>query len=303
MPYDLRRRQGRDDLRTLVARRLAADRADEARERLARAAASQEPMLEAGSLRGRADHADIGRVAPPERRIGKTIIERVALGEDNKSRACRCLGDQRLGVVDLLERDRIRERRGGRIAIVDQRRRHGQERQRLRQSKSHMAGTEEQSMRPRDRLSGLDLRKGGQLGISGSSQEQLHSSTAALAEMRAERQIEPSFAGSRSDHLPRHIDRVEFELPAADRAMAGIERHQHDGAGLARGRAFGTHHRNEDRRFARRQRRAQMGGKEAHATPSPKRADAAGSRLAFISSTASSTRSGVAGASRRGQKR
>src|ERR1700730_2727819 len=45
-PHDLRRRQGRDHLRALVACRLAADRADEAIERLARPAACEEQALE-----------------------------------------------------------------------------------------------------------------------------------------------------------------------------------------------------------------------------------------------------------------
>lgn len=89
--------------------------------------------------------------------------------------------------------------------------------------------------------------------------------------------------------MPGEIDAVEFELPSADGSGDGATADSHAGSGLAWRRAFRRLDPDEDDAFM--PMRDEEGG-EAHEAAS-----------ALTRSTASSTRSGVAGASRRGQIR
>jgi hypothetical protein len=92
--------------------------------------------------------------------------------------------------------------------------------------------------------------------------------------------------------LPRLVDRHEFELAAADRAETRCRGDQHPRALLARRRAFRLGDLDEGRN-----RRGVEEGAEAIGVRGHGRLAAS----AFSRSTAISTRSGVAGASRRGQ--
>ena len=63
-----------------------------------RPAALQEMRLEPRPLRRRADHAGIGRVAPPQSRLRKAVIERVAVRQNDEGGAGRGLRDSLGGV-------------------------------------------------------------------------------------------------------------------------------------------------------------------------------------------------------------
>ncbi len=146
----------------------------------------------------------------------------------------------------------------------------------------------------------------GERGVIDGTQEKLHASAAALAKMRAERQVEPPLQRPFRDHLARHIDGVELELAAADGALARRSRHEHCRASLARRRALGSRYGDEDhrsRRWRAPHARSRRGGSQDAPVPTFCRKREKVAAFAFISSTANSTRSGVAGASRRGQRR
>ena len=100
-----RGRKRRDDLGALVGHVRSADRTGQASERLRRPATLDEGALETGALRGRADHADIGRIAPLERGAREAVVERVGVGEDHVGGTGRCFRNSLGWVVKAPERD------------------------------------------------------------------------------------------------------------------------------------------------------------------------------------------------------
>ncbi len=102
-----------------------------------------------------------------------------------------------------------------------------------------MAGAVEPDFGAGGALLGIGAQQGAaQRGITG-GEEQLGASAAALADLGAERNVQPvsqRFAGKQAAGV---VDGHEFQLPAADGAEGGGVAHQHEGAGLARGRAPG----------------------------------------------------------------
>lgn len=247
MGQDFGGRESRDDGRTFVAHVSAADRTNEAPERLLRTAAREKPTLEAGPLRRRTDHPDIAGILSPERRIGEAIVERMAVREDHKSRARSRLLDLVFGIVQPREMHAFGQGRRRVITVVEKGDRERKGSERARQGKSNMAGAEEEHMGLALCFGFLSSREPIEHRVVDRTQEKLHASAATLAEMGPERQIEPSFSRPFRDHVARHIDGVEFELPAADRAVARVSRHEHGRAGFARRRALRAGDRDEDR--------------------------------------------------------
>ncbi len=132
MRQDLRGCESRDDCRTLVAHALAADRTNEASERLFRPAAREKPALEAGTLGRRADHPDIAGIVSPQRRVGEAIIKCMAMREDDEGRARGRALDLFFRIVEALESDALGQDRGRGVAIVDEPRADWQRCQRVR---------------------------------------------------------------------------------------------------------------------------------------------------------------------------
>lgn len=81
-----------------------------------------------------------------------------------------------------------------------------------------------------ERLAGLRVGKG---------EGELDAPAATLADLGAERNVEPRLAAGIRQHLSRVLDGIVFELAAADGAVDFRRRHQHERAFVARGRTFG----------------------------------------------------------------
>src|SRR4051794_10819537 len=121
---------------------------------------------------------------------------------------------------------------------------------------------------------------------------------AALAHGRTQRQLDARLHGPAGQQLARLRQAFPLQPTAANSAEAALRGHQHGSAGLAWSRALGLGHGDEnDRRAGLQQIGEARGEIPAHATRS------AGPVSRRRRSTASSTRSGVAGESRRGQMR
>ena len=146
MRQNFRGCESRDDRRTLVAHALAADRANKASERVFRAAAQNEPALEAGALGRGADHPDIAGIVSPQRRIGEPIIECVTMRENDESGPRGRLRNFLFRIVEAFECDIRWQGRGRGLAVIEKRDRERQGSERTRQRKPYMPGAEKQHL-------------------------------------------------------------------------------------------------------------------------------------------------------------
>ena len=136
------------------------------------------------------------------------------------------------------------------------------------------------------------------LSRPGPAQADADMAAAALADPRPERNVDPSLRAAARQQLAGLRQALPFQPPAAHGAVAALVGDEHRRPFLARRRAFGLGHRDEHGRRACREQPGELGAQAfAHATCS------IGPASARSRSTASSRRSGVAGASRHGQMR
>ncbi len=99
-------------------------------------------------------------------------------------------------------------------------------------------------------------------------------------------------------HDTRELERLQFEMAAADGVVACVAGHHHLGTGLTGRRSFDLDHGHENRLLAGLSEPAERRQPAAHSAAS--RAESQSPSLTRSVSIAFSTRSGVAGASRRG---
>src|SRR5690606_1754676 len=163
---------------------------------------------------------------------------------------------------------------------------------------AHMPGAEKIDMRP-----SLDLRAHPRpqriaLRVSRHPDVEADTSAAALADLGPQRNVQRTMRDILLDQLARLGDCQELELPAANRAEGGRRRDEHPRARLARGGALhlaDLHNGGVRMAF---QKMIQFAHASIHRESSRILRQLAAARNR---STAMSTRSGVAGASRRGQ--
>ncbi|QTK80791.1 hypothetical protein AT6N2_C3320 [Agrobacterium tumefaciens] len=230
--------KGRYDGGTLVPDAAAADGQDEFGEAAIRLALPLQPMGKGGALGLRTDHADIGKILAGERFLRDEEIECVVVSDDDHCAMSRNFRNEcfrhggeyghhcRRKIAQLV------------FTGLDHGQGQWQQRQGFGQRLAHMAGAKNEDGRlllsfafqpclKRRR----DLRRDQPEADEGAA-------AAALADFRAERNIHVILGSTAAQHGAGVVYRHIFELAAADGFPDGLLGDQHEGASLARRRAF-----------------------------------------------------------------
>jgi len=198
---------------------------------------------EPGSLGLRADQSEEAEVGALQDRLADAHVELVLVRQHEVERARRREPHLALDGVDADLADVIGPRQSRRVleevgrelafALVDPVDEHVQRGERTHDRAADMPGAVELQMKAR-RVDGPAFELGG----VECREAQRHRAAAALPEGRAERVVAlvrlETLVG---EHRARFVDRLQLQVPTADRAGRVLQAHEHARAGFARRRA------------------------------------------------------------------